>query len=150
MHNSSIQVPFPSQNCSNNYTGNCNNCNNYNYTGSVCQGHFNTCSNSLVNLQTSTDIEEQLTRLFNNYLPRATQTCQEVKESLKVLLCRYNFQPCDDDTNIILPTRSQCEYFRDNVCQSEWEAALEDFGNELPNCASLPETSLESNCTDSG
>ena len=88
--------------------------------------------------------------MFNNYLPRATQTCQEVKESLKVLLCRYNFQPCDDDTNIILPTRSQCEYFRDNVCQSEWEAALEDFGNELPNCASLPETSLESNCTDSG
>ena len=84
-----------------------------------------------------------------NYIPRTTQFCREAEESLKVFLCRYNFQPCDDNTDIILPTRSQCEHFRDNVCQSEWEA-LEDFGIELPNCASLPETFLESSCTDSG
>lgn len=130
--------PFPSQKCSNNYTG------------SACQAHFNTCSNSLVNLQTSTDIEDLLTGLFNA-LPHLnlTTSCREVEESLKVFLCHYNFQPCDDDDNIILPTRSQCEHFRDNVCQSEWET-LERIGIELPNCASLPETSLELNCTDSG
>ena len=75
-------------------------------------------------------------------------SCSDALEELKVFLCQYSYQPCDDDYRVILPTRDQCEYFRDVACREGWNLlrSISYYSSLLPNCARLPSNATIPNC----
>lgn len=118
------------------------------YTG-ICQAHFNSCSSPLVNRNVSSTMESQLSILFSLVERRQTTepSCYNAIEELKVFLCRYSHQPCDDSLRVLRPTRSQCEFFRDKACLEGWSLLSSLYGELLPDCSSLPDRVPLPNCS---
>ena len=68
----------------------------------------------------------------------------ECFQAAKPFLCLYQFGLCSS-SGVILPSARECRRVANDVCAMEWQTAIPLLGNQLPQCESLPNTSLEHN-----
>ena len=78
-----------------------------------------------------------------------SSSCKEEKEAIKEFVCTYSYQPCDLDNKTYLPSRNDCERFRDMACSTEWSILSNgQYGSLLPVCEGLPYNVTELGCSD--
>ena len=115
------------------------------YTGTTClqelKQHNNclSCNDSYITIKSSADQEakEKTARIIKTSLSAlgASQTCIS---QLVPFMCLYLFPLCG--TNATAVSREQCIQISTDVCEEQWQMALEipTLKDQIPNCGNFP------------
>ena len=112
----------------------------------ICGIHDSETANSGVYISTQglaqVDTETQVLTLYNGL--QFLNPSPECEEAVLPFLCLFAFPLCDGSGQLYQPSFGECETLTQDTCGLEWATALSFLGSEnLPQCGSLPETSLE-------
>ena len=131
------------------------------YRGQICRGTLLARQSCLGNSSTGNnytgevyipvrgdqDVREQLASqllLGLQSLP-ANSRCQ--RTLVVPFLCSFLFRLCDSNGELYLPSSEECRVVTEDLCQSEFQLAMALIANnanlQLPQCESLPDTSLD-------
>ena len=70
----------------------------------------------------------------------------ECEEAVLPFLCLFAFPLCDGNGRLYQPSLGECETLTTETCAQEWQMAVSFLGSEnLPQCSTLPVTSLQCN-----
>ena len=93
------------------------------------------------------DIREQLaSQLLLGLQSSPASQCQQTV--VVPFLCSFLFGLCDNNGELYLPSSEECRVVTEDLCQSEFQLAMVLIANnadlQLPQCETLPDTSLDS------
>ncbi len=117
-------------------------CSNVIYSGQSCTKYLSPCR---VNEYVSST-ETSLTALFSLFTQASDQSCKDSQFIVEEFLCQTVFPRCDSNLTTHYPNQSVCENIRDNLCPNDWTTIKVFAGNLLPDCSTLPNTSIDPQC----
>ena len=67
----------------------------------------------------------------------------ECRQNAIPFICQYVYPPCLNNTSYQLINSEQCDYVKDEVCNTEWPIAEAILPGVLPNCEILVNETIE-------